>query len=266
MDTSPNDRGLDADLSLLLDHAATRRHTLRWLSGLGGAVALGRSGDAGAAAGSCSAIPAETAGPFPADGSNASGGALANALALSGIVRSDIRASIAGANGVAAGVPLALTLTLVDTNAGCAGLEGAAVYLWHCDALGRYSMYSSGVTTENYLRGVQAADAAGRVTFKTVFPGCYGGRWPHVHLEVYRSLATATSHRQRLRTSQLALPQAACRAVYATRGYAGSAENFAGMRLADDFAFADDASKQMPAVEGSAASGYVATLQVGIAV
>lgn len=32
-------------------------------------------------------------------------------------------------------------------------LAGAAVYLWHCDRDGRYSLYSSGAENENYLRG-----------------------------------------------------------------------------------------------------------------
>ena len=87
--------------------------------------------------------------------------------------------------------------------------EGVAVYAWHADAQGRYSMYSQGVENENYLRGVQPTDAAGTATFTTVFPGCYDGRWPHIHFEVYRSTAEATSDGQIVRTSQIALPQAA---------------------------------------------------------
>jgi hypothetical protein len=59
------------------------------------------------------------------------------------------------------GVPLRIQLTVVD-KATCTPRSGAAVYLWHCDAVGNYSMYSSGVTNENFLRGVQVADSAGR--------------------------------------------------------------------------------------------------------
>src|SRR6185369_5639030 len=113
----------------------------------------------------------ETAGPYPADGSNAN----LNALALSGIVRSDIRSSIAGATGVAAGVALTVRLALVNTNGSCADLAGYAVYLWHCDRDGQYSLYSAGVTGENYLRGVQVSDSDGMVSFTTIFPGCYSG-------------------------------------------------------------------------------------------
>jgi len=55
-------------------------------------------------------------------------------------------------------------------------LPGAAVYVWHCDRAGRYSLYSSGVASENYLRGIQVTDAAGRVTFNSIFPAYYTGR------------------------------------------------------------------------------------------
>src|SRR4051812_8868074 len=63
----------------------------------------GGGADGGAVAG-CAKIPEETQGPYPGDGSNG-----ANALAISGIVRSDIRSSIGGASGVADGVPLTVT-------------------------------------------------------------------------------------------------------------------------------------------------------------
>ena len=142
----------------------------------------------GTGTGACSArIPQETAGPYPGDGSNGP-----NVLGLTGVVRSDIRSSFAGLSGTADGVPLTLVLTIVSSST-CAPLAGQAVYLWHCDRPGRYSLYSSGVTNQNYLRGVQEADGSGVVTFTTIFPGCYAGRWPHIHFEVYPSLAAARS-------------------------------------------------------------------------
>lgn len=115
----------------------------------------GSTGGSSGSTGSCPVIPEETAGPYPGDGSNSNGGGIANALALTGIVRSDIRASIAGASGTAGGVVLTITIRLVNTNGSCANLAGYAIYLWHCDREGRYSMYSSGVTGQNYLRGVR---------------------------------------------------------------------------------------------------------------
>lgn len=214
--------------------------------------------------GTCSNIPSETGGPYPGDGTNTSNGSVANALALSGIVRSNITSSFAGASGVATGVPLTVTLKVVNTSTSCASLAGFAVYLWHCDALGRYSMYSSGVTAENYLRGVQVTDSSGQVTFTTIVPGCYSGRWPHIHFEVYSSLASATNGANNIKTSQLALPAAACNAVYATSGYTGSASNFANISLSSDNVFSDGVTLQMPTVTGSVSAGYAAVLQVGV--
>lgn len=215
--------------------------------------------------GSCSRIPEETAGPYPGDGSNAVNGSVVNALALGGIVRSDIRSSVAGASGTAAGVPLTVRLRLVNMGGSCASLAGYAVYLWHADAQGRYSMYSTGVTGENYLRGVQVSGDDGVASFVTVFPGCYAGRWPHIHFEVYRSATTATASSNKLRTSQLALPADVCAAVYASgTTYAGSAGNLAGVSLASDNVFADGVATQLASVSGSVAEGFVATLDVGI--
>lgn len=58
--------------------------------------------------------------------------------------------------------------------------KGAGVYLWHCDRDGNYSLYSQAAANENYLRGAQEADAGGTVTFQSIFPACYSGRWPHI--------------------------------------------------------------------------------------
>ena len=159
-------------------------------------------------------IPEETAGPYPGDGSNG-----LNVLTESGVVRSDITSSFGSASGVAEGVPLTVRLKVYDlAGEDATALAGAAVYLWHCDREGRYSMYDEAIADENYLRGVQEADADGRVEFTTIFPAAYSGRWPHIHFEVYQSLDEATSAENKLRTSQLAFPEDACDEVYATDG------------------------------------------------
>jgi protocatechuate 3,4-dioxygenase beta subunit len=271
-----HDAGLAHDLRTL---ALQRRRASRWLAALGGAglVGCGGSGSATAATtdtaatgsssgnggssgrATCPVIPQETAGPYPGDGSNG-----LNALAQSGIVRSDIRSTFAAASGVADGVPLTVQLTLVDTK-GCADLAGYAIYLWHCDRQGRYSMYSSGVTGENFLRGVQPTGSSGAATFSTIFPGCYAGRMPHIHFEVYRDANTANSYANKLATSQLALPTEVCKTVYATSGYAASARNLGTMSFAADDVFSDGVTLQMPTLTGSVAAGYLATLAVAIA-
>ncbi|HEX3088867.1 MAG TPA: hypothetical protein VHQ23_09435, partial [Ilumatobacteraceae bacterium] len=121
---------------------------------------------AAASSANLEAVPEETGGPFPGDGSNGP-----DVLSESGIVRSDIRSSFGTSTTTADGVPTTISLTLVDANGG-APMPGTAVYIWHCDAEGRYSLYSQGVTNENYLRGVQEADSNGVVTFTTVYPAC----------------------------------------------------------------------------------------------
>ncbi|HEX2010594.1 MAG TPA: intradiol ring-cleavage dioxygenase [Roseateles sp.] len=279
-----HDQGLAHDLLVL-----QRRRALGWLAGTGGLLLFGCGGGGGDAAtttssssdtgsssgstsgtvasGSCSVIPEETAGPYPGDGSNTVNGSIANALTLSGIVRSDIRSSIAGASGTAGGVPLTLTIELVNTNASCADLAGYAIYLWHCDREGRYSMYSSGVTNQNYLRGVQETGSDGTVTFTTVFPGCYSGRMPHMHFEVYRNANTASSYTNKLKTSQIAFPTEVCSTVYnSASGYSASIANLAAISFSSDNVFSDGVSTQLASLAGSVAAGYSATLRVGISV
>ena len=211
----------------------------------------------GTTSSTCSLIPNETQGPYPGDGSNGP-----NVLGLSGVVRSDIRSSFAGLSGTANGVPLTIALTIVSAST-CAPLAGRAVYIWNCDALGRYSLYSSGATNQNYLRGVQEADSSGRVQFTSIFPGCYAGRWPHIHFEVYPTLAAAGSVANKIATSQIALPKDVSDQVYATSGYAGSASNLSQISLASDMVFSDGAALELATVSGSV-SGFVAALSVAV--
>ena len=206
----------------------------------------------------CSLIPNETAGPYPGDSSNGP-----NVLNLTGVARQDIRTSFAGLSGTADGVPLSIVLSIVSTST-CAPLAGYAVYLWHCDRLGRYSLYSSGVTNQNYLRGVQEADASGKVTFTSIFPGCYSGRWPHIHFEVYRSLSAATSVSNKIATSQIALPKSACDEVYAISGYSTSVANLSRVSLASDMVFSDGSALELATVSGSVSGGMTATLTVAV--
>ena len=132
------------------------------------------------------------------------------------------------------------------------------MYVWHCDREGNYSLYSDAAAGENYLRGVQETDAEGRVTFTSIFPACYQGRWPHVHFEVYRSLDEATSGSNAIATSQLAFPADTCDVVYATAGYEQSVRNLAQLSLETDNVFRDGAEQQLATMSGSVADGYVA--------
>jgi protocatechuate 3,4-dioxygenase beta subunit len=205
-------------------------------------------------------VPDETGGPYPGDGSNGP-----DVLDDSGIVRSDITSSFGSSTTRAEGVPLTIHLTVTDAANGYAALSGAAVYLWHCDRDGQYSLYSRGIADENYLRGVQATDASGTATFTSIFPAAYSGRWPHIHFEVYRSLDQATSSGQIVKTSQLALPEAACAEVYATTGYEQSVRNLSQTSLTSDNVFGNDGGvHQLATVTGNPTEGYVGTLTIGV--
>lgn len=290
----PNhDRGLEFDLSTLMS-----RRSLGMFLGAGTAAALAACTPGGPSAGAASAtapagstpassgtaaaagtppasasptltraiaecgveIPAETAGPFPGDGSNGP-----NILAASGVVRQDITTSFGTSATRAGGVPLTVTLTLLDNANGCVPLAGAAVYAWHCDKDGKYSMYDAGLRNENYLRGVQQADVNGQVTFRTIFPGAYSGRWPHIHFEVFESMDNATAAGQVLAVSQIALTDAACREVYGSAGYESSARNFPRTTLTSDIVFGDDGGiYQLAAMSGSVSGGYTAGLNVTV--
>ena len=250
------DRGLGFDLETLQTQDRTlrdRRGVLGLMgagaAAVGGAVLLGAAGSAAAAV---AEIPAETAGPYPGDGSNGP-----DVLAQSGVVRRDIRTSIGSAIGTAGGFPFKMVFTLVDaaTEKPAAGL---ALYAWHCTRDGLYSMYSSGVEDENFLRGVQVSDTLGKVRFTSIFPGCYSGRWPHVHFEVYRSRKAATTGGEVLATSQLALPRAACAAVYSTQsGYSASTTNLNRVSIGSDGVFGDDDGvRQIATMRGGIAKGF----------
>ena len=200
-------------------------------------------------------IPDETAGPYPGDGSNGP-----DALEQSGIVRGDLRSSFGASSGTAEGVPINLELTITDIANGGIPFAGAAVYVWHCDREGRYSMYSDGVTDQNYLRGVQIADADGSVTFTSVYPACYAGRWPHIHYEVYPSESSITDAANKIATSQLALPDDANQAVYATSGYEGSPANYSRVSLDSDNVFSDGTTNEEATVTGDVTTGYTLTI------
>ena len=255
-----HDGGLTVDLPRLL----SRRRMLGFGgAGLAGALLGGCGGDdsaSGTAEVGEGEIPEETSGPYPGDGSNGP-----NALATSGVVRRDIRSSFGGASATAEGVPLTIRLTVVELDDGkSTPLEGAAVYLWQCDRESQYSMYSQAVTGENYLRGVQVADAKGVLEFTSIFPGAYAGRWPHIHFAVYQDVETASSAGTKLRTSQLALPEDVCKLVYATEGYEASVRNLAQSDLDTDNVFADGYKLQLAKTTGSVSNGYVATLTVPV--
>ncbi len=292
-----HDHGLQFDLALMEARMKERRRALSWLlaggtaalvtacgggsgdgtsttstSGSSGSSSSGSSGSSAGGTtttGACIADPEETNGPYPSDGSNTVNGMASNVLIQTGVVRSDIRSGFASSANVAPGVPLTLTLTVVNSNTSCTPLSGYAIYVWHCTRDGQYSLYSNSIQNENYLRGVQVTDASGVCKFTTIYPGCYSGRFPHIHFEVYSSLGMATLYTNRVLTSQMAMPRDISSSVYSSAtGYSQSVTNLASITTSNDNVFGDNSAVQIaqmtPSLSGDATSGFTGTILIGV--
>ena len=199
--------------------------------------------DQAATPGTCSVIPSETEGPYPAS----------QVLGQSWIYRQNNTDDRAG-------VPLQMVLNLFNTNNSCNPISNAAVYLWHCDKDGNYSGYGNS-TTATFLRGVQVSSSAGQVTFQTIYPGWYSGRITHIHFEVF--LNNNLSSRA-AKVSQIAFPQAITQSAYASSLYVGRGQNTSVTSFARDNVFSDGVESQLATVSGDT-SGFIAQLNVGLA-
>lgn len=257
MSKHDHDLGFAADLPKMIG----RRRFLSLTGGLALAAAAGP-----ALAEVCTALAWETAGPYPGDGSNVKDGQTVNALTQDGVIRSDLRTSFGTMTPTADGLQLDVELTLVDA-AGCVPLSGYAIYVWHCDTTGLYSLYDT--TDRNYLRGVGVADADGKVSFTSILPGCYDGRWPHIHFEVFESVEAAVSGEASVLTAQIAMPEAECAAVYALDSrYANGTRNLGRIALDSDNVFADNSAaalvQQTMVLTGDPAVSYTGTVTIPV--
>jgi protocatechuate 3,4-dioxygenase beta subunit len=202
-----------------------------------------------AAARSCALIPQETAGPYP----------LLEVLQDKKMVRRDVTEGRPG-------VPLTLTLKLVDVNAACAPVTHAAVYIWCTDKDGVYSGYvqPGGIDTrgQTFMRGIQLSNDKGAVRFTAIYPGWYPGRITHIHFQVYLNADTGG---QATATSQLAFPQKVTKAVYDSPLYAARGQNTTVPDFDHDSVFHDGVKLQLCKMKGSVDAGYAAKLLVGIA-
>lgn len=194
----------------------------------------------------CTVIPGETAGPYPAP----------SAVSTSSLVRSAIT------EGTQTGIPLTLTLTIINTNNDCLPVSGLRVDIWHCNKRGYYSAYDDqpGIdgTVNNagttWLRGIQYTDENGQVNFTTIYPGWYTPRATHLHVQVYNSANTLIA------TSQLAFPDSINTTVNAYYGTSGT-NSFTN---SNDMVFSDSYTDELMTVTGSISNGYVATKDIAI--
>jgi len=233
----------------------TRRAVLGALTAVGGAAIAGACGSAtasptgpstgststgdspgGTSNGACTVIPSETEGPYP----DRTG--MINNTAF---YRQDITEGKPG-------TPLTLALTVVNVASGCTPVANATVEVWHCDHQGGYSEYTTSGTS---MRGLQKTDARGQAGFTTIYPGWYQGRATHIHLEVFVNGSS-------VKTTQMAFPEEVTAAVYAQGVYASRGQN--PTTNTRDGIFADGYTSELAAMSGSVASGYTASLQIGI--
>ncbi|WP_018411537.1 dioxygenase family protein [Methyloversatilis thermotolerans] len=134
--------------------------------------------------------------------------------------RSDIRSSTSTGL-VQDGLLMLLTITVseLDTDTGVVKpLTGAYVDIWHCNALGVYSDVSAAqqgtdATGQNFLRGYQVTDRQGKVKFRTIYPGWYLPRAPHIHAKVRQFSGTDTTLEF---TTQFALDDELSNTIYTT--------------------------------------------------
>jgi protocatechuate 3,4-dioxygenase beta subunit len=181
------------------DKTITRRRAMAVTGGALGAGGLALAGYQGAFAGETTA-DAETATASSSTTTSGAGQCVLMSSVTEGpyyldgaLVRKDITEGKDG-------VPLTLRITVQDTTDSCSPVAGAAVEIWHCDAWGYYSGYTTanpggsapaenedGSTADDrtYLRGYQIANGNGVVKFRTIVPGWYTPRTCHIHVKVH---------------------------------------------------------------------------------
>jgi protocatechuate 3,4-dioxygenase beta subunit len=226
----------------MLESKVTRRGSLVKLGGLFGLL-LGAggwkiaesdgAGPAAVASGevACVLTPEQTEGPYYISGEK---------------LRRDITEGKAG-------VPLLLRLHVVDAST-CKPIEGAAVDIWHADALGVYSGFGSGARSRTFMRGIQRTDANGLARFRSVYPGWYQGRTVHIHVKVH--VAGNVVH-----TGQLYFPDSLTDKVFRRKPY-----NRRGKRTtrnANDSVFVNGGKRSLLSLHKSG-SAYVASIAMGV--
>jgi protocatechuate 3,4-dioxygenase beta subunit len=151
------------------------------------------------------------------------------------------------------GVPLLLRLRVVDAST-CRPIKGAAVDIWHADALGVYSGFGTGPGSRTFMRGIQRTDRTGLARFRSVYPGWYQGRTVHIHVKVH--VAGNVVH-----TGQLYFPDSLTDKVFRRKPYSRRPKRTT--RNASDFVFAQDGRRSMLRLR-KAGNAYVGSITMGV--
>jgi len=180
------------------------------------------------------------------------------------------------------GVPLTVKLTVRDQTEDCGPVVGAAVEIWHCDAWGYYSGYTttspggtsvpaesedtSGADDKTFLRGFQTTNADGIVEFTTIYPGWYTPRTTHIHVKVHTGGAQADNTYEGGKvnwTGQLFFDDKYGDEVYKVTPYSQHVGTFT--KLDDDMVYGGGGAKDgLMTLTGDISKGFTGTLTVGI--
>ncbi len=132
------------------------------------------------------------------------------------------------------GLPMQLCLQVIDS--ACDPLSDYIVEVWHCDTDGVYSGDTSDsddassfagsfctggdsdAQVSTWYRGQLTTDSAGRVNFKTCFPGWYSGRTIHIHFTVRHTSGTHGVTSQFCFTDALSREICTTHSLYSARG------------------------------------------------
>ena len=229
-------------MSHATDHpTATRRHAILAAAGFVLAGALAACGGSarkaattarGSPASACVLTPEATPGPY---------------YIPNHLTRRDITEKRPG-------LPLVLDLTVQDAST-CKPIAGADVEIWHASAKGVYSDVQG--NTRHFLRGHQKTNSHGLAIFRTIYPGWYMGRAPHIHLKVH--VGGSVVH-----TGQLFFDDRTSSAVYATSAY--RAHGQADTTNASDgiYAAAGGSKSRLDLAKRRTGGGYVGAIALGV--
>ena len=195
---------------------------------------------------SCVVRPQQTEGPYFVDEK---------------LNRSDIRSDPSDGS-VKQGVPLRLVFHVSQIDGrSCTPLTGAAMDIWHCDALGVYSDVtdpSFSTVGKKFLRGYQVTDANGTVEFVTIYPGWYPGRTVHIHFKIRTDSASQRGYEF---TSQLYLDDSLTDQIHTQPPYAAKGQR---TQKNDRDGIFRGGGEQLMLKLAKDAQGYVGTFDIGL--
>jgi protocatechuate 3,4-dioxygenase beta subunit len=175
--------------------------------------------------------------------------------------RSDIRSDPSDGS-VKQGVPLRLVFHVSQIDgSSCTPLTGAAVDIWHCDALGVYSDVtdpSFSTVGKKFLRGYQVTDANGTVEFVTIYPGWYPGRTVHIHFKIRTDSASQRGYEF---TSQLYFDDSLTDQIHTQPPYAAKGQR---TQKNDRDGIFRGGGEQLKLQLTKEAQGYAGTFDIGL--